>query len=70
MNKVFIIMDDDYPEGLPDGVYDNIKQAVEYIEKEFSAPYWAKCDCPYIYEYAINSNKPICSYDRNGKKRS
>jgi hypothetical protein len=68
MNKVFIIMGDDYPEGLPYGVYGDIKQAVTHIKDNFSGSYWDGCDCPYIYEYKIDSNNPICRYNRDGKR--
>ena len=59
-------MEDDFPEGLPSYVCESVINAVEFIKKNYSDPYWV--DGPFIFEYEIGSSKPICRYDRNGNK--
>jgi len=66
--SVFIVMEDDYPEGLLFFVCGTFECAIEFIKENFSDPYWAKSESPFVYEYKIGSTKPICWYNRHGEK--
>jgi hypothetical protein len=68
MSNVFIVMDGDYPEGLPWSVCKSVEQAIEFIKEDTKDPYWMGGEYPFIHEYEIDSKKPICTYDHNGVK--
>jgi hypothetical protein len=66
MESICIVMEDDYPEGLPPYVCESVSDATEFIKANYSDPYWQ--ESPFIYEYKIGSREPIGRYDRNGNR--
>jgi len=66
MESICIVMEDDYPEGLPPYVCEGVGDATEFIKANYSDPYWQ--EGPFIYEYKIGSREPIGRYDRNGNR--
>jgi len=66
MESICIVMEDDYPEGLPRYVCESVNDATEFIKANYSDPYWR--EAPFIYEYKIGSREPIGRYDRNGNR--
>ena len=66
MKTICIVMEDDYPEGLPPYVCESVSDATEFIKVNYSDPYWE--NGPFIYEYKIGSREPIGRYDRNGNR--
>jgi len=68
MKNVFIVVDGDYPEGLPWSVCESVEQAVEFIKEDTKDPYWMGGKYCFIHEYKIGSREPICTYNNNGEK--
>jgi hypothetical protein len=66
MKSICIVMEDDFPEGLPTYVCEVVGDAVEFIKANYSEPYWE--NGPFIFEYEIGARKPMSRYDRNGNK--
>ena len=66
MKSICIVMEDDFPEGLPPYVCESVSDAVEFIKANYSEPYWE--NGPFIFEYEIGARKPMSRYDRNGNK--
>jgi hypothetical protein len=68
MSNVFIVMDGDYPEGLPWSVCESVEQAVGFIKEDTKDPYWMGGKYLFIHEYEIGSKNPISTYDYEGRK--
>jgi hypothetical protein len=68
MSNVFIVMDGEFPEGLPWSVCESVEQAIKFIKEDTKDPYWMGGKDLCIYEYKVGSKEPICTYNYEGIK--